>query len=340
MTKSETCLRVCSKILKPNNIIKPKRRTNLSISLQEVLKVESKFLPISSNKYGGVAQEDLEELCVLGRGNYGVVYKVRHRSTSEIYALKVIQEDIMMKSVTSNSNPSQEIEILTGSDSPFLTKCYGVFDRKVGEKAIIMEYMEAGTVESLLKNHGPFPEYVLGHIAYQVLNGLSYLHARHIAHLDIKPANLLVNKDMKVKISDFGISKIVDKNADGDFLGSQGTYAYMSPERSDSGTFGLGFPFAGDVWSLGVSLLELCVGHFPFFSADQKPNTVEIVMKVCYGELDEFLPEEASEEFLSFLRCCLEKDPCKRWSSSQLLTHPFICMDKDPIPCNLLDSLI
>ncbi|XP_050207709.1 mitogen-activated protein kinase kinase 7-like [Mercurialis annua] len=337
MTKSETCLQVCSlssKILKPKDITKPKRRINLRISVQEVLKVKSKFLPISSNNNGGMAREDFEELCVLGRGNYGVVYKVRHRLTSEIYALKVIQEDI---STASNPNLSQEIEILTGSDSPFLTKCYGVFDAKVGEKAILLEYMEAGTVETLLRNHGPFPEYILGHIAYQVLNGLNYLHARNIAHLDIKPANLLVNKDLKVKISDFGISKIVSKNADCEYLGSQGTYAYMSPERLDSEAFGLGFPFAGDVWSLGVSLLELCIGHFPFFPANQKPNLVEIVMKICYGELDDFLPEAASEEFLSFLRCCLEKHPSKRWSSSQLLTHPFICMDRDPIPSSLLD---
>ncbi|KAL3582711.1 hypothetical protein D5086_017043 [Populus alba] len=114
-----------------------------------------------------------------------------------------------------------------------------------------MEYMDAGTLDGIFRANGPFSEASPAHIAYQVLNGLKNLHEHNIVHLDIKPSNLLVSKDMKVKIADFGVSKIVH----------------------------------GDVWSLGVTLLELHAGHFPFFPAGKKPtNWKELVLVICFGE--------------------------------------------------------
>jgi serine/threonine protein kinase len=193
-----------------------------------------------------------------------------------------------------------------------------------------MEYMDAGTLDGIFRANGPFSETSLAHIAYQVLNGLKYLHEHNIVHLDIKPSNLLVSKDMKVKIADFGVSKIVhgivSRAATNYHNMCEGTHAYMSPERLDSHTFGSGCVYAGDVWSLGVTLLELHVGHFPFFPAGKKPtNWMELVLVICFGESPSF-PKEASEEFRSFIKCCLEKEPSKRWTVSQLLSHPYVCL--------------
>ncbi|KAF2292793.1 hypothetical protein GH714_028990 [Hevea brasiliensis] len=225
---------------------------------------------------------DLEKLCVVGHGNHGIVYKVRHRPTSAIYALKMVQEE---ENIITNSCVSHELEILACTNSPFIVKCHGIFEPRAGEKAILMEYMDAGTLDTLLKANGPFPETLLAHIAHQALNGLSYLHACKIVHLDIKPSNLLVNKDMKVKIGDFGVSRIVHGSTTSyDNLGSQGTYAYMSPERLDSGTFGSSSEkdiYAGDVWSLGVTLWELSVGHFPFFTPGKRPSWMEVAIVIC-----------------------------------------------------------
>ncbi|OAY34442.1 mitogen-activated protein kinase kinase 7 [Manihot esculenta] len=282
--------------------------------------------PASNITVQGVADFcDLEKLCVLGHGNHSIVYKVLHRPTSAIYAMKMVREDI--------SSPclSHETEILACTDSPFVVKCHGIFEPRAGEKAILMEYMDAGTLDTVLRANGPFSETLLAHVAHQALNGLSYLHSCNIVHLDIKPSNLLVSKDMNVKIGDFGVSRIVNDTSSTtyDNLGSQGTYAYMSPERLDSQRFGSGDVCAGDVWSLGVSLWELYVGHFPFFQAGKRPSWMEVVMVICFGEFP-CLPKQASREFGNFLECCLEREPSKRWTVSQLLSHPFVCMDREP----------
>ncbi|KDP26672.1 hypothetical protein JCGZ_17830 [Jatropha curcas] len=270
---------------------------------------------------------DLEKLWVIGHGNHGIVYKVRQRSTSAIYALKMVQQE-------DTNAVSHETEILTCTDSPFTIKCYGIFEPRAGEKAILMEYMDGGTLDTALSSNGPFPEALLVDVAKQVLNGLNYLHAHNIVHLDIKPSNLLISNGMKVKIGDFGVSRIVNDNDTRNYenLGSRGTYAYMSPERLDSQTFGSGYVYAGDVWSLGVSLWELYVGHFPFFedARTTRPSWMELVMVICYGEFP-CLPNKASQEFGSFLKCCLEREPSKRWNVSQLLSHPFIGMEREAI---------
>ncbi|KAM1067215.1 hypothetical protein ACFX1Q_023320 [Malus domestica] len=115
-----------------------------------------------------ISAADLETLELLGQGNGGKVYKVRHKQTSSTYALKL---------VSNHSDPT-----------------------------ILMEFMDSGSLEALLKDNGTFSEAKLAHVARQVLSGLKYLHTHNIAHNDIKPAHILVNSNMEVKIADFGIS--------------------------------------------------------------------------------------------------------------------------------------
>ncbi|XP_074373446.1 mitogen-activated protein kinase kinase 9-like [Apium graveolens] len=156
--------------------------------------------------------------------------------------------------------------------------------------------------------------------------GLDYLHnTKHIVHCDIKPANLLVNHNMEVKIADFGISKLIDVTSDQRYIFS-GTTAYMAPERFDSCAFGDDPDvFVGDIWSLGLTLMELYIGHQPYFAPDGKHNMTDfdLIFEVCYGD-SPALPKEASPDFQDFVRCCLEKNPSKRWMAHQLLSHPFL----------------
>ncbi|XWS22722.1 hypothetical protein CRYUN_Cryun29cG0060700 [Craigia yunnanensis] len=111
------------------------------------------------------------------------------------------------------------MKILLPTDSPFIIKCLGTYESLAGEKAVVMKYMDAGTLDTLVKANGPFSESSIAHIAYQVLSGLNYLHAFNIVHLDIKPSNLLVDENMNVNIGDFGvISKIKRENEAADYL--------------------------------------------------------------------------------------------------------------------------
>ncbi|KAG0447175.1 hypothetical protein HPP92_028487 [Vanilla planifolia] len=264
---------------------------------------------------------DFEKVKVLGRGNGGTVYQVQHRRTGSIYALKSLISDgpIRRKQV------SREIEILRRTDSNTVVRCHGVIPTPSGDVALLLEYMDGGTLESLLaaRERRPFPESALACVAHQILLGLSYLHSHKIVHRDIKPGNLLINTAGEIKIADFGVSKIMRQPL-GPCVSYVGTSAYMSPERFDPESYGGKYdPYAADVWSLGLTVLELHLGHFPLLPPGQRPDWATLMCAICFGEPPE-LQEAASADFRDFISRCLQKESSKRWSVAQLLAHPFV----------------
>ncbi|KAL0290375.1 UNVERIFIED_CONTAM: Mitogen-activated protein kinase kinase [Sesamum calycinum] len=316
-------------------MVRDRRHLNLRLPLPEASERRPRFpLPLPSSTTTtntstaattAIAAADLEKLQVLGHGNGGTVYKVRHEHTSAIYALKVIHGD---------SDPAvrrqvlREVSILRLTDSPHVIKCHGVFDIPGGDISICMEYMDMGTLETLLRDGVVFTERLLAKICRQVLSGLQYLHSHKIIHRDLKPSNILVDQNMEVKISDFGVSKIMQRTLD-PCNSYVGTCAYMSPERFDPDTYGANYDgYAGDIWSLGLAVLELYLGHFPYLPPGERPDWATLMCAICFGE-PPTLPESASENFSSFIECCLQKDSSKRWSATQLLSHPFISNVED-----------
>ncbi|XVE63942.1 hypothetical protein DITRI_Ditri07aG0061200 [Diplodiscus trichospermus] len=312
-------------------VVRERRQINLRLPLPDVSDRCPRFplpLPPSSSSTTTattaasttIPATELEKLQVLGHGNGGTVYKVQHKRTSKIYALKVVHGN---GDLTVQRQLFREMEILRRTDSPYIVRCYGTYDKPSGDVSILMEYMDAGTLDTLLRNRGTFSEPELAHITRQILKGLSYLHAHKIIHRDLKPSNLLVNKKMEVKIADFGVSKIMARTLDA-CNSYVGTCAYMSPERFDPDAYGGNYNgFLGDIWSLGLTLMELYMGHFPFLPPGQRPDWATLMCAICFGDPPP-LPAGASEEFRSFIDCCLQKESSKRWTASQLLDHPFL----------------
>lgn len=187
-----------------------------------------------------------------------------------------------------------------------------------GEIQVLLEFMDGGSLEG---THIP-QEDRLAHLARQVLSGLAYLHSRRIVHRDIKPSNLLVNTQKQVKIADFGVSRILAQTMD-PCNSSVGTIAYMSPERINTDlNHGQYDGYAGDIWSLGVSILEFYLGRFPF-SVGRQGDWASLMCAICLSPPPE-APSTASREFRNFIACCLQRDPTKRYPASKLLKHPFI----------------
>ncbi|XP_047338643.1 mitogen-activated protein kinase kinase 9-like [Impatiens glandulifera] len=314
-------------------LVRERRQINLKLPLPETIDRRPRFpIPIppistasttTSSSSLSIAT-DFEKLQVLGHGNSGTVYKVRHKRTSAIHALKFVNSDsdpIIRRQI------HREKEILRRTDSPYIVKCNDIFENINGDIAILMEYMDAGTLQNLLQTKGTFNESSLSSIARQVLNGLSYLHGHKIIHRDIKPANLLVNKKMDVKIADFGVSKIMCRTLDA-CNSYVGTSAYMSPERFDPETYGLDYNgYAADIWSLGLTLMELYMGHFPLLPPGQRPDWSTLMCAICFGEPPS-LPESSSEVFRSFIGCCLQKQSDKRSTAEELLKHAFVSLEK------------
>ncbi|KAH7100855.1 Pkinase-domain-containing protein [Auriculariales sp. MPI-PUGE-AT-0066] len=204
-----------------------------------------------------VKAEDLRELSELGQGNGGSVKKVEHVPTGKIMAKKIVLID---------AKPSvrkqilRELQILYSCHSPHIVSFYSAF---VQDPNICMciEFMDKGSLDNIYKKTGAIDIDVVGKIALAVLEGLTYLYeVHHIIHRDIKPSNILVNSKGHIKICDFGVSgELINSIAD-TFVG---TSTYMSPERIQ----GAQYTVKSDVWSLGVSLIELALGRFPFADA-------------------------------------------------------------------------
>lgn len=214
----------------------------------------------------------------------------------------------------------REIEILRDVDNPNVVKCFDMFDHN-GEIQVLLEFMDRGSLEA---KHIDDETY-LAEISRQVLAGLVYLHRRRIVHRDIKPSNLLINSKKQVKIADFGVSRILAQTMD-PCNSSVGTIAYMSPERINTDlNQGMYDGYAGDIWSFGVSILEFYLGRFPF-NVGRQGDWASLMCAICMSSPPE-APISASREFRDFIRCCLQREPAKRWTAIRLLSHPFIVMN-------------
>jgi serine/threonine protein kinase len=131
-------------------------------------------------------------------------------------------------------------------------------DLKEDSLTLILEYMDAGTLQDMVETGGVQSESVLANISLQVLRGLDFLHQKRIVHRDIKPANILVNHDGIVKLSDFGVARVMAAH-EAAVKSNLGTFAFFSPER----LHGDQYDFSSDIWSMGITLLTLALGAFP-----------------------------------------------------------------------------
>uniref|UniRef100_A0ACD5WAD6 Uncharacterized protein n=1 Tax=Avena sativa TaxID=4498 RepID=A0ACD5WAD6_AVESA len=228
---------------------------------------------------GEFGESDFDRIDVLGRGNGGPVYKVAHRRTSALYALKVVHGR-----EGEPGSSAAEADVLRRADSPYVVRCHSVLPTASGDAALLLELVDGGSLASVMGRRGAFPEAALAEVAAQALSGLAYLHARRIVHRDVKPANLLVSTAGEVKIADFGIAKVLARAGDG-CIDYEGTAAYMSPERFDSERRHDADPFAADVWGLGVTILELLMGRYPLLADGQKPTRAALICAICFREM-------------------------------------------------------
>ncbi|KAK7037240.1 MAP kinase kinase (MEK) [Paramarasmius palmivorus] len=211
-------------------------------------------LDMNAEVHFDLRNEDLKDIHELGQGNGGSVKKVEHVPTGTMMAKKIVLID---------AKPSvrkqilRELQIMHDCRSRYIISFYGAFlaDPNI---CICMEFMDKGSLDGIYKKIGAIDIDVVGMVALAVLEGLTYLYDVHrIIHRDIKPSNILCNSQGEIKICDFGVSgELINSIAD-TFVG---TSTYMSPERIQ----GAQYTVKSDVWSLGISLIELALGHFPF----------------------------------------------------------------------------
>ncbi|KAK7328980.1 hypothetical protein VNO77_23121 [Canavalia gladiata] len=269
---------------------------------------------------------DIDTIKVIGKGNGGIVQLVQHKWSNQFFALKEIQmniEEPICRQI------AQELKINQSAQCPYVVVCYQSFYHN-GVISIILEYMDGGSLDDLLNKVKTIPEPYLSAICKQVLKGLMYLHhEKYIIHRDLKPSNLLINHRGEVKITDFGVSAIMESTS-GQANTFIGTHIYMSPERIIGNQHG--YNYKSDIWSLGLVMLRCATGKFPYTPPDQSEGWENIfqLIEVIVEKPSPCAPsDDFSPEFCSFISACLQKSPRDRPSARDLIKHPFIIMYED-----------
>ncbi|NXT31289.1 MP2K5 kinase, partial [Pelecanoides urinatrix] len=269
---------------------------------------------------GQMNEQDIRYRDILGHGNGGTVYKAYHVPSGKILAVKVIPLDITLEL---QKQIMSELEILYKCDSSYIIGFYGAFfvENRI---SLCTEFMDGGSLDVYRK----IPEHVLGRIAVAVVKGLTYLWSLKILHRDVKPSNMLVNTRGQVKLCDFGVSTQLVNSIAKTYVG---TNAYMAPERISGEQYGI----HSDVWSLGISFMELALGRFPYPQSPSKKNYLSsllltLLLVSIQSQESPVLPAgEFSEPFVHFITQCMKKQPKERPAPEDLMGHPFIVQYND-----------
>ncbi|CBY00633.1 hypothetical protein IAQ61_011545 [Plenodomus lingam] len=271
----------------------------------------------------------IEEKGSLGEGAGGAVTKCILKGGKTTFALKII---------TTNPDPDvkkqivRELSFNKNCASDHICRYYGAFmDDSTGTISIAMEFCEGGSLDAVYREvkklGGRTGEKVLGKVAEGVLNGLTYLHSHRIIHRDIKPSNILLCRNGQVKLCDFGVSG--EFGTKGDANTFIGTSYYMAPERIT----GQSYTITSDVWSLGVTLLEVAQHRFPFPADGTEMNPraglIDLLTYIVRQPIPKLKDEPENgikwtENFKYFIECCLEKECPRRATPWRMLEHPWM----------------
>ena len=230
-------------------------------------------------------------------------------------------EDLLLKNNLSQKDLEQAARTVIGNNV-----CAIIYNEN-GKSVYyqVMEYAENGELKDYITGTtSRIPEKISAKIFIQIANAVKYLHENNIAHCDIKPENILMDKDFIPKINDFGFSQKLDRNEDYLLHKRSGTPRYSSPDVLHAYTKGYDGR-KNDIFSLGVLLFVITIGDFPFNSATYSDDKYKFIIKKKYDRFWEYFNYiEISDEFKDLINKLICSNPAKRLSIDEILQHPWL----------------
>ncbi|KAF6210459.1 hypothetical protein GE061_013565 [Apolygus lucorum] len=284
---------------------------------------KSELKKLSEESLTRQPEEVFDIICKLGEGSYGSVYKALHKESGQVLAIKQVPVDTDLQEII------KEISIMQQCDSPYVVKYYGSYFKNT-DLWIVMEYCGAGSVSDIMRlRKKTLSEDEIATVLCDTLKGLEYLHLRRKIHRDIKAGNILLNTEGHAKLADFGVAgQLTDTMAKRNTV--IGTPFWMAPEVIQE----IGYDCVADMWSLGITALEMAEGKPPYGDIHPMRAIFMIPTKPPPSFRE---PDQWTSEFIDFVSRCLVKNPEERATAGEMLNHEFIGNAK---PCSILSSMI
>ena len=250
----------------------------------------------------------------LGKGTYGIVYKVQKINTNSVYVIKQIP--LSGLSEKERNEVEQEAKILHSINSNYVVKYYDSF-KENDNLNIVMEYCDGGDLNDFLIEKKKFgqslEESLIWKIFIKITIGLADIHKLKILHRDLKTLNIFLKQNLDIKIGDLGVAKVLSKN---NFARTViGTPYYLSPEICEEKPYN----DKSDVWALGCILYELCTFKHPFEARSQGA----LILKILNNK-PEPINNTFSKELNNIIYMLLDKNYDKRPSCIEILKNNMI----------------
>eukprot|EP00754_Rhynchopus_humris_P012576 Rhum_TRINITY_DN14297_c19_g1::Rhum_TRINITY_DN14297_c19_g1_i1::g.78782::m.78782 len=259
---------------------------------------------------------------MIGRGGYGTVFRATHLCTGEKLAIKEMQMDKCSSSCLVGSFVG-ELQLLQRLDHPRIVKLKGhVLNREKEIASLYLEYMAGGSLFGTIQQHRRVFEMMIRRTMRDALDGLMYLHSVGVIHRDIKPHNLLLDSDGRVKVADFGCCKDIQEKFSATTRDIIGTPHYMAPEAINGR-----ISKASDIWSVGATICHLASGVAPWLH-EGPMNNVRLIFFIGSGVGKEDhhpqIPKHLSPEAQRTVKSMFRHTPEDRPTCEELLATPFL----------------
>jgi len=251
----------------------------------------------------------------LGRGGMGVVYRAEDLKLHRVVALKFFPEDLTVTE-PAVARFQREAEAISAMNHPNIATLYDC-DETDGGMFLALEFLPGGTLKSKVKRHrSKGTQFTVKEVldyGIQLADGLAHAHKRQIVHRDIKTDNVMLTEDGRVKITDFGLAKLIGARQITRGESTVGTAAYMSPEQIRAEVV----DHRSDIFSLGIVLYELLTTHLPF-RAEHEAALAYMITHEDPSPVESFRTG-VPEPLVRLLHRCLEKEREKRYQTADEL---------------------